>query len=71
MLSDAELKAIWPACPADDYGAILKLLMLTGERANEIAALRWNEIHDDQIVFPAERTKIGEPILCRSVSPPR
>jgi integrase len=57
VLSDAELKAIWRACPARDYGAILKLLMLTGQRAGEIAALRWSEIHDDQIVLSAERTK--------------
>jgi integrase len=57
VLSDAELKTIWHACPANDYGAILKLLMLTGQRAGEIAALRWSEIHDDQIVLSAERTK--------------
>jgi integrase len=57
VLSDAELKTIWQACPDNDYGAVLKLLMLTGQRAGEIAALRWNEIHDDQIVLSAGRTK--------------
>jgi integrase len=57
VLTDGELKAIWTACRDDDYGAILKLLMLTGSRANEIAQLRWNEVHDDHIVLPAERTK--------------
>jgi integrase len=57
VLSDAELKGIWKACLDDDYGAIIKLLMLTGSRANEIGALRWNEVHDEQIVLPAERTK--------------
>lgn len=57
VLSDAELKTIWAACLDDDYGAVLKLLMLTGQRANEIAELRWDEVHDDQIVLPAERTK--------------
>jgi integrase len=57
VLTDAELKAIWTACRDDDYGAILKLLMLTGSRANEIAQLRWNEVRDDHIVLPAERTK--------------
>jgi len=57
VLSDAELKAIWAACLDDYSGAILKLLMLTGQRVNEIAALRWDEVHDDQIVLPAERTK--------------
>ena len=57
VLSDAELKAIWTACLDDDYGAIIRLLMLTGQRANEIAGLRWDELHDDQIVLPGERTK--------------
>jgi integrase len=57
VLTDGELGLIWNACLDDDYGAILKLLMLTGQRANEIAQLRWNEVHDQQIVLPAERTK--------------
>jgi integrase len=57
VLTDSELGLIWNACLHDDYGAILKLLMLTGQRANEIAQLRWNEVHDEQIVLPAERTK--------------
>ena len=57
VLSDAELKAIWAACLDDHSGAIIKLLMLTGQRVNEIAALRWDEVHDEQIVLPAERTK--------------
>ena len=52
VLSDAELKAIWTACLDDDYGAIIRLLMLTGQRANEIAGLRWEELHDEQIVLP-------------------
>jgi integrase len=57
VLTDGELGLIWNACLDDDFGAILKLLMLTGQRANEIAQLRWNEVHDEQIVLPAERTK--------------
>jgi integrase len=57
VLSDAELKAIWGACRDDHCGAIIKLLMLTGQRAGEIAGLRWDELHDDQIVLPGERTK--------------
>jgi integrase len=57
VLSDAELKAIWNACLDDHFGAIIKLLMLTGLRANEIQGLRWDELHDDQIVLPGERTK--------------
>jgi integrase len=61
VLSDAELKIIWKACLDDHYGAIIKLLMLTGSRLNEIGALRWNEVHDEQIVLPAERAKNRRP----------
>jgi integrase len=57
VLSATELKAIWNALPADHFGAIIKLLALSGARANEIAALRWDEVHDNMIVLPAERTK--------------
>lgn len=59
VLSAAELRVIWKACDADDYGAVIKLLMLTGQRANEIALLRTDELSDDQIELPSERTKNG------------
>jgi integrase len=60
VLSDAELKIIWHALgPDDDYSAVVRLLMLTGQRADEIAALRWSEVVGDRIVLPASRTKNG------------
>jgi integrase len=59
VLSDAELRTIWNACLDDDYGAIIKLLTLTGQRAGEIAELRWDEVGDEQIQLPAIRTKNG------------
>ncbi|MGC1236104.1 MAG: tyrosine-type recombinase/integrase [Xanthobacteraceae bacterium] len=61
VLSDSELRTIWNACLDDDYGAILKLLTLTGQRAGEIAELRWDEVGDEQIRLPANRTKNGRP----------
>lgn len=59
VLDDAELKTIWGGLDDDQYGAIIKLLVLTGQRANEIAGLRWPEIDFERglIVLPAERTK--------------
>ena len=57
VLSDPELKIIWDALGPDDYSAIIKLLILTGQRRSEIAALCWSEIIGDQIVLPAARTK--------------
>ena len=57
VLQPAELRTIWNRLEDDHFGAIIKLLALTGQRANEIAALRWSEIHDNAIVLPADRTK--------------
>jgi integrase len=61
VLSPAELRTIWKALPADQFGAIMKLLALTGQRAGEIAGLRWTEIQDDLISLPGERTKNHRP----------
>ena len=57
VLSDSELKAVWNACPDNGFGAAVKLLLLTGQRRTEIAALRWDEVHDEKILLPGERTK--------------
>ena len=56
-LAPAELRLIWNALGDDHYGAILKLLVLTGQRAGEIAGLRWSEVKGAQIELPKERTK--------------
>src|SRR6516164_9450707 len=63
VLSDAELAAIWNACPEGDFGNIVKLLILTGQRRSEIGGLRWSEIdlRNGQINLPGERTKNGHP----------
>jgi integrase len=59
VLSDGELRTLWNALDDDDYGKILKLLALTGCRANEIANLHWQEIDFQQSVIslPPERVK--------------
>ena len=59
VLSDKELKTIWKACGDGDYSKIIKLLVLTGARADEIAAMEWTEIVDGAINLPGSRTKNG------------
>jgi len=64
VLTDAELRLIWNALDDSQYGTIVRLLMLTGQRLNEIAALRWSsEVDFDRgvISLPGERTKNGRP----------
>jgi integrase len=64
VLSEDELRSVWNACDMNtDFGKIVRLLILTGCRREEIGGLRWSEIDFDkgQINLPAVRTKNGRP----------
>jgi integrase len=49
VLKDFELRVIWKCAGDDHYGSILKLLMLTGQRADEIASVRDSEITETTV----------------------
>jgi integrase len=59
VLVDSELKEIWRALPDNDFGDVLRLLLLTGQRKREIGALEWSEVDLDRkvITLPSARTK--------------
>jgi len=57
VLTDDELVAVWTSAPDTEFGCIVKLLMLTGQRRDEIAALRRAEIEGGVLALPAARTK--------------
>ena len=63
VLDDAELKLTWEAAEAKggSAGALVKLLILSGARRNEISELARQEIKTDAIELPGERTKNGLP----------
>jgi integrase len=63
VLNDTELAAIYRSCGDDDYGRILRLLILTGCRRSEIGGLTWSEINFERGTFTvsAERSKNGRP----------
>jgi integrase len=63
VLTDRELAVIWRSLPDSDYGAIVQLLILTGQRREEIGALQLPEVDLKQtlITLPPERTKNGRP----------
>lgn len=44
VLTDAELREVWASCRDDDYGRIIRLLMLTGQRRDEVGAIAWSEL---------------------------
>jgi integrase len=59
VLTDDELRAVWKRAGeiGHPYGTVVKLLVLTGQRRGEIAALRRSWIKDDAITFPTSITK--------------
>ena len=61
VLTNDELAAVWRACGHDDYGRIVRLLALTGQRRDEVGHAQWAEINLAEGVWliPAERTKNG------------
>ncbi|HEY8009173.1 MAG TPA: tyrosine-type recombinase/integrase [Methylocella sp.] len=63
VLSDNEIGLVWQHAGAGQYGAIVRLLLLTGQRREEVAAMQWSELDLDKGVWslPASRTKNGRP----------
>jgi integrase len=63
LLTMDELARIWCSLPAGDFGDILKLLTLLGQRRDEIALLEWNEVDLDRgvISLPASKMKNRRP----------
>ena len=59
VLADDELATIWRCLGDDQYGALVKLLMLTGARRDEIASVTWSEfdLEAGTIMLSPERTK--------------
>jgi integrase len=63
VLTDKEIRLIWRNCLDDDFGKIVRLLMLTACRRDEIGGLRWSEVDvaGSKLVLPKERTKSKRP----------
>jgi integrase len=63
VLSDQELRLVWSCAGEGDYSVIVRLLILTGQRREEVAAMRWSELDFDKNLWRiwAERTKNGLP----------
>jgi integrase len=57
VLTPEELRAVWGALPDGDYGAIVRLLILTGQRCAEVGGLRWSEINGGVWTIPGDRCK--------------
>jgi len=61
ILTDVELRAVWTDCDTIGwpFGPLLRLLLLTGQRREEVGAMRWTEIDLEAGLWtlPRERAK--------------
>lgn len=57
VLSNQELKLIWEHAGDGDYGDIIRLLVLTGQRREEVAAMTWSEINQEEAVWSISRSR--------------
>lgn len=70
VLSDAELWAIWTACDRMPlWGPLFKLLLLTGQRRNEVAGMSYSEVINGVWAIPQERTKNNKAHLVHLSAP--
>ncbi len=63
VLTDDELGLIWQQAGSGDYGAIVRLLILTGQRREEVGGMLWSELDLEAGVWRigAVRTKNARP----------
>jgi len=60
VLTESELREVWSTLPAQgQFGDIVRLLILTGQRRREISSLCWSELDFERglIALPPARTK--------------
>lgn len=65
VLKDDEIRAVWSACRDNDFGRIVKLLLFTACRRDEIGGLTWSEFNSETgvLTIPAARTKNGRELV--------
>lgn len=67
VLTDAELKLLWQAIPKLNapFDAFVRILVLTGQRRNEVSGMRWVELDREAAVWtiPSGRAKNKAPNL--------
>ncbi|WP_294532951.1 site-specific integrase [uncultured Rhodoblastus sp.] len=63
VLTDGEIGLIWRHAGGGDYGAIVRVLILTGQRREEVGGMLWSELDLDVGIWRigAARTKNARP----------
>jgi integrase len=65
VLTPNEIISFWRACDkiSVPFGAVFKLLLLTGARKSEVGGMRWDELRDGEWHLPGSRTKNKKPLV--------
>ncbi|MCW8088026.1 tyrosine-type recombinase/integrase [Sabulicella glaciei] len=75
VLTDAEMGAVWRAAGGlgPTFGPLVRLLLLTAARREEVAAMRWGELAPDLSTWtlPASRAKNGKAHIVHLSAPAR
>jgi len=75
VLTDAEIGAVWRAAGTlgQPFGPVVRLLLLTAQRREEVAALRWSELSADLTTWtlPGARAKNGKAHVVHLAEPAR
>jgi integrase len=63
VLDDEELRALWKATESGTFGALVRILLLTGQRLGKAIAMRWDDISPDGVwtipTAPREKGNAG------------
>jgi integrase len=61
ILTDDEIRALWQACDGT-FGALVKVLLLTGQRRDKVITMQWEDVEDGVWTIPSaarEKTNAG------------
>ena len=60
ILNDDELRALWKAAEANGtFGAMVRILLLTAQRREKVASMKWEDIKGDTWNIPTEEREKG------------
>jgi integrase len=59
LLAESEVAEIWNACRDDDYGKLIKLLILTGARRSVVGDMAWSELNREQGLWTIPGSRKG------------
>ena len=60
ILDDDELRIIWKTAEGNgEFGVLVRLLLLTGQRRDKAASMRWEDIKDGAWTIPSEDREKG------------